>query len=186
MRKFTRLSIAIFIMIAIPFTGAFAARRAERSGYKPFRLLEVNVSAVADTAPPLDVMEVVTKAINAINSFNIDEVANLYTPNAVVADDEAPYSWNGPTAGVQWLNSVEKACKDNGVTKLKGTIEPVNVFQQSADNVYIVVPVSFSGKLPNKQNFAVKGAFTFVLRQQNGKWLIKSQAWLQRKAINGE
>ena len=141
---------------------------------------------IRDTVPPAYVMEVVTTAINAINSFNIDAVANLYTPNAVVADDEAPYSWNGPTAGIQWLNAVEKACKDNRVTKLKGTIEPVNVFQQSADNVYVVIPVSFTGKLPGKQNFSVKGAFAFVLRQENGKWLIKSQAWLQRKAINGE
>src|ERR1700757_4729719 len=100
MTKFTRLSIVLYIIIAIPITGAFAVNAAERSGDIQYRGLQTSVSAVTDTVPPADVMEVVTKAINAINSFNIDELANLYTPNAVVADDEAPYSWNGPTAGI--------------------------------------------------------------------------------------
>ena len=137
-----------------------------------------------DTIPPSNIMDVVTAAINSLNSFDIAAVAELYTPNAVVADDEAPYSWNGPTAGVQWVNAVEKACKNNSLTKLRAEIQPINIFQQSADNVYIVVPVNFTGNLPGKQHFSVKGAFTFVLRRENDKWLIKSQAWLQRKAIN--
>src|ERR1700742_4988735 len=72
-----------------------------------------SVQFLTDTIPPSDVMEVVTAAINSLNGFNIDAVANLYTPNAVVADDEPPYSWNGPTAGVQWVNAVEQVCKDN-------------------------------------------------------------------------
>jgi len=140
---------------------------------------------VIDTIPPADIMDVVSKVINSLNSFDISAVADLYTPNAVVSDDEAPYSWNGPTCGVQWVNAVEKACKDNHVTRLKGDIEPVNFYQKSGENFYIVVPVSFSGRLPDKQSFSVHGAFTFVLRREDGKWLIKSQTWLQQKAING-
>src|ERR1700753_1583130 len=101
-----------------------------------------------DTIPPSNIMDVVMAAINSLNSFDIAAVAELYTPNAVVADDEAPYSWNGPTAGVQWGNDGEKACKNNSLTKLKADIQPINVFQQSADNVYIVVPVNFTGNLP--------------------------------------
>ena len=117
-----------------------------------------------------------------INS-NIEDVANLYkTPNAVVADDEPPYSWNGPTAGVQWVNAVEKTCKDNKLTKLKATIEPINIYQQTGDNTYIVVPVSYTGELPGKVRFSAKGAFTFVLRMEDGKWLIKSVcAWMPKK-----
>ncbi len=140
---------------------------------------------VIDTIPPSDVMDVVSKVIYSLNSFDISAVADLYTPNAVVSDDEAPYSWNGPTAGVQWVNAVEKACKDNHVTRLKGDIGPINFYQKSGENFYIVVPASFSGRLPDKQTFAVRGAFTFVLRREDGKWLIKSQTWLQQKSITG-
>ena len=139
-----------------------------------------------DTIPPTEIIDVITAIINSTNSFNIEAVANLYTPNAVIADDEPPYSWNGPTAGVQWVNAVEKACKDNHLTKLKGKIEPINVYQLKDDNVYIIVPVSYTGNLPGRQRFAVKGAFTFVLRNINGKWMVKSQTWMQEKGINGK
>src|ERR1022692_4005397 len=86
---------------------------------------EINTSGASqtDNAPPDEVMEVIKTVIYSTNTFNIEAVANLYTPNAVVADDDPPYSWNGPTAGIQWVNAVEKACKDNELTKLKGTIE---------------------------------------------------------------
>ncbi|TWI97152.1 ketosteroid isomerase-like protein [Mucilaginibacter frigoritolerans] len=137
----------------------------------------------ADTTPPAEVMEVIKEAVYSLNNFDIDKVANLYTPNALVADDEPPYSWNGPTAGVQWVNAVEQVCKDNKLTKLKGSIEAINVYQQSADNVYVVVPVSYNGQLPDKQHFNSKGAFTFVLRFINGKWLIKSQVWMPKRGF---
>jgi len=139
------------------------------------------VFAKADTVPHADVMEVVRIAIYAANDFNEQAVANLYTPNAVVADDEPPYSWNGPTAGIQWVNAVEKAVKDNHISKFKGVIDPVTVYQQTDDNVYVIVPVSYSGELPGHAHFTARGAFGIVLRQINGKWLIKSQVWVPEK-----
>lgn len=143
-----------------------------------------NVITTTDTIPNADVMEVVRKAIYAANDFNVQAVANLYTPNAVVADDEPPYSWNGPTAGIQWINAVEKAVKDFRITKFIGAIEPVKVYQQNADNVYVVVPVNYTGDLPGKAHFSARGAFTFVLRQINDKWLIKSQVWMPEKGLD--
>lgn len=137
----------------------------------------------ADTVPPADVMEVIKSVIYSTNTFNIETVANLYTPNAVVADDEPPYSWNGPTAGIQWVNAVEKECKNVRLTKLKGTIEAINIYQQTDDNIYIVVPVSYTGYLPDKARYNSKGAFAFVLRLINGKWLIKSQVWMPKNGM---
>jgi ketosteroid isomerase-like protein len=136
-----------------------------------------------DTIPPSEVLDIITTIINSTNNFDIDAVANLYTPNAVIADDEPPFSWNGPTAGVQWVNAIEQVCKDNKLIKLRAEIQPINVFQLSTDNVYIVVPVIYSGELPHKSKFSADGAFTFVLRQINGKWLVKNQVWMPRKAL---
>jgi ketosteroid isomerase-like protein len=139
---------------------------------------------LTDTVPPAEVVDIVAAVIYSINTFNIEKVADLYTPNAVVADDEPPYSWNGPTAGVQWVNAVEQACRDNRLTKLKGTIEAINVFHQTAENVYVVVPVTYTGDLPRKRIFKVEGAFTFVLRMIDGKWMIKSQVWMPKNALS--
>ena len=141
------------------------------------------VALRADTVPPAEVMEVIKSVINSTDTFNIETVANLYTPNAVVADDEPPYSWNGPTAGIQWVNAVERECRNVRLTKLTAEIEAINIYQQTDDNIYMVVPVSYTGNLPGKTRYNAKGAFTFVLRMINGKWLIKSQVWMPKKGM---
>ncbi len=142
-----------------------------------------SIQLSSDTVPPSDVMAVIKLVVYSTNNFNIETVADLYTPNAVVADDEPPYSWNGPTAGVQWVNAVERECKNVHLTKLKARLEAVSVYQQTAGDLYIVVPVSYTGNLPANTPFTAKGAFTFVLRMINGKWLIKSQAWMPQTGM---
>jgi len=178
--------VSAFCLFTALHVYGYPANTIARNAFPKIAKINERPHLPTDTVPPPDIMDVITAVINSTNSFNIGAVANLYTPNAVIADDEPPYSWNGPTAGVQWVNSVEKACKDNRLTKLKGTIEPINVYQLSEDNVYIIVPVDYSGNLPGRRRFSVKGAFTFVLRNVNGKWMIKSQAWTQEKGITGK
>jgi len=174
--------ILFFLLLTYGITGYVYAAGNHKSAIKDnFKKNEVVFKA--DTTLPAEVMEVIKAAVYSLNNFDIDKVANLYTPNALVADDEPPYSWNGPTAGVQWVNAVEQVCKDNKLTKLKGSIEAISVYQQNADNVYVVVPVSYNGQLPDKQRFNSKGAFTFVLRLINGKWLIKSQVWMPKRGL---
>jgi len=174
---------AVSVLAAAQLVNICDAKGTGKSIYNnPIETYSRHVS-ITDTVPPDEVMAIIKTVIHSTDNFNIEAVAGLYTPNAVVADDEPPYSWNGPTAGIQWVNAVEQSCKDNHLTKLKGTIEAVNVFQQSADNVYIVVPVSYTGNLANRTRFVAKGAFTFVLRMINGTWMIKSQVWMPKKGM---
>jgi ketosteroid isomerase-like protein len=170
-------------ILLVSLFGLFAlSRLTYAKSFRPYNIRRA--VAATDTVPNSDVMEVVRMAIYAANDFNVQAVANLYTPNAVVADDEPPYSWNGPTAGIQWINAVERAVKEYHITKFKGTIEPVKVYQQTSDNVYVVVPVSYTGNLPGRDHFSARGAFAFVLRQINDKWMIKSQVWIPEKGMD--
>jgi ketosteroid isomerase-like protein len=169
------LLIPVFCMLAVIIAG--------NKSYAEHRSFKTSITFTADTLPPPQVLDVINAVINAVSNFKIDAVANLYTPNALIADDEPPYSWNGPTAGVQWVNAVEKICKDIHLTKFKGVIQNINVYQQSADNVYIVVPVNFSGIIKGQGKLTTRGAFTFVLRFTNDKWLIKSQVWMPEKGL---
>jgi ketosteroid isomerase-like protein len=137
-----------------------------------------------DTVAPAGVMEVIHTVLSATDNFKIEAIANLYTPNAVVADDEAPFSWNGPTAGAQWVDAVERACKERQLTEFKAATGNANVCLVNADNVYIIIPVVYTAAQPDRTPFLAKGTFTFVLRQINGKWLIKSQAWTPQKALD--
>lgn len=128
------------------------------------------------------VMTIITTVVNASSTFDINAVADLYTPNAVVADEEPPFSWNGPTAGVQWVSTVEKTCKDYKLKGFKGKIGKVSVYLQTEESIYVVVPVDYSGEIKG-DHFEEDGAFTFVFRIVSGHWLIKSQVWVARKGM---
>ena len=128
------------------------------------------------------VMKIINKVVDASGSFNLDAVADLYTPNASIADEEAPFSWNGETAGVQWVSTVEKTCKNYKLKNFKGKIGHVTVYLQTDESIYVVVPVDYSGEIKGEP-FEEDGAFTFVFRLVSGKWLIKSQVWVAKRAL---
>jgi hypothetical protein len=145
--------------------------------------LTCKVDSTADSiATRKALIAIINKVIDASGSFEIGAIGDLYTLNATVADEEPPFSWNGPTAGAQWVNAVEKTCKDLKIRKLKGRMGHISVYLQTGESVYVIVPVTYTGD-QRGDNFEENGAFTFVFRMVSGKWLIKSQVWTTRRGL---
>lgn len=138
---------------------------------------------IADSASNRnEVIQIINTVIKASSTFDVNAVTDLYTPNAVVADEEPPFSWNGPTAGVQWISTVEKTCKNLKMKNFRAKIRDISVYLQTEESIYIVVPVDYTGQIKNDY-FDEEGAFTFIFRLVNGHWLIKSQVWMARKGM---
>jgi len=129
-----------------------------------------------------ELVAIINKVIDASGNFDLSAVGDLYTPNALVADEQPPFSWNGPTAGAQWIESIEKTCKELKIRKLKGRAGHISVYLQTDESVYVIVPATYSGDA-HGDPFEEQGAFTFVFRLVNGRWLIKSQVWMPRKGL---
>jgi ketosteroid isomerase-like protein len=143
----------------------------------------LHIQPTADSASNRnEVIKIINTVIKASSSFDVNAVTDLYTPNAVVADEEPPFSWNGPTAGVQWISTVEKTCKDLKMKDFRAKIRDISVYLQTEESIYIVVPVDYTGQIKNDY-FDEEGAFTFIFRLVNGRWLIKSQVWVARKGM---
>lgn len=140
---------------------------------------------LADTVKKLnpEVLQTVNTVLKASYTFDIDKVTDMYAPNAVVTDEQAPYSWNGQLAGVQWVNSVEKAVTEFKIKDFTVVVKKIKVFQQTDEVAYLVVPVEYTGLLVNGDPFNEEGAFSFVFRFVSGKWLIKSQAWVPKNGL---
>jgi ketosteroid isomerase-like protein len=165
----------------ILFSFLFTALVFSQAGYAGIKAPSGR-NVVDSAAARKEIISIINTVINASGSFDIKAVADFYTPNALVADEEPPFSWNGPTAGVQWVSTVEKTCKDLKIKRLKGRIGRISVYLQSEESVYVIVPVDYVGEM-HDQSFEEDGAFTFVFRLVNGKWLIKSQVWVSRKGM---
>jgi hypothetical protein len=129
-----------------------------------------------------EVLEIVNAVLQASYTFKIEKVSEFYTPNAVISDEQQPFSWAGPLAGVQWINSVQKAVKDFKIKDFKVNVKRIKVFQQTEEIAYLVVPVEYTGTI-NGDPFDEEGAFSFVLRVVGDKWLIKSQAWVPKNGL---
>jgi hypothetical protein len=127
-------------------------------------------------------LTIINTVVKASGTFEITPLSDLYTLNALVADEQPPFSWNGPTAGAQWVGSIEKACKDLKIKKLEGKVGRITVYLQTDESIYVVVPVDYTGMIKGDA-FEEDGAFTFIFRQEGGKWLIKSQVWTARRGM---
>jgi hypothetical protein len=138
----------------------------------------------ADTVKKLnpEVLQTVNTVLKASYTFDIDKVTDVYAPNAVVSDEQSPYAWNGQLAGVQWVNSVQKAVKDFKIRDFTVNIKRIKIFQQTNEVAYLIVPVEYTGSV-NGEPFNEEGAFSFVFRMVSGKWLIKSQAWIPKNGF---
>ena len=138
----------------------------------------------ADTVKKLNpaVLQTINTVLKASYTFEVEKVTDLYAPNAVVTDEQNPFSWNGQLAGVQWVSSVQKAVKDFKIKDFRVTVNQIRIFQQTDEIAYLVVPVQYTGTI-NGEAFNEEGAFSFVLRVVSGKWLIKSQAWVPRNGM---
>ena len=145
------------------------------------RVSNVDTVKVLKAIKP-EVLEIVNTVLQASYTFKIEKVSDIYTPNAVVSDEQQPFSWNGQLAGVQWVNSVEKAVKEFKIKDFKVNVKRIKIFQQTEEIAYLVVPVEYTGTI-NGEPFDEEGAFSFVLRIVSGKWLIKSQAWVPKNGL---
>jgi hypothetical protein len=172
MRKLFALLFLTFMLLAAGVKTSYAGAAAS-----------FKADSTADSiATRKAIINIINTVIKASGSFEVNSIANYYTPNALVADEEPPFSWNGPTAGVQWVNTVEKTCHDLKIKNLRGRMGHISIYLQTSESIYLVVPVNYSGDIRD-QNFEEEGAFTFVFRLVNGKWLIKSQVWMPRRGL---
>jgi len=169
-----KIFVAVFLVAVI----------ATKTGYAKVPVTRYTTTGSSDDSITTrkTLISIINTVVAASGSFDITPLADLYTPNALVADEQPPFSWNGPTAGAQWVNSIEKACHELKIKKLKGKIGHINTYLQSDESVYVVVPVDYTGEIKG-DSFEEEGAFTFVFRMESGRWLIKSQVWVSRRGM---
>ena len=162
-RKLTIAFFSLFFVAALLPHGSYAKTAL-------LRVVAKADSSADSVATRKSLIAIINKVIEASGSFEISAVGDLYTLNATVADEEPPFSWNGPTAGAQWINAVEKTCKDLKIRKLKGRMGHVSIYLQTGESVYVIVPATYTGDI-HGDPFEESGAFTFVIGWGRHAWV---------------
>jgi ketosteroid isomerase-like protein len=120
----------------------------------------------------------VEAVIAAIKSDNTAAMSNLYSNNAVIVDEQAPFEWSGPDAGVRWLSASSDWSKwSRKVARFRAALANIRV-DSSSGTAYVVVAGAFSSANPKKP-WQQHGTLTFTLKELNNSWKIGSQVWAQ-------
>jgi ketosteroid isomerase-like protein len=120
----------------------------------------------------------VKAVIGAIKSDNAAAISTLYTDNAVVVDEQAPFEWTGSDAGARWLSASSDWSKwSRRIARFRAVVAEIQV-DSSNGSAYVLVAGAFSSTDPSHP-VQQHGTLTFTLKELNNSWKISSQVWAE-------
>ncbi len=92
----------------------------------------------------------------------------------VIIEDFDPYIFSGKNAGAQW----DAGFRHHAIPlkDLEFSFGPAHAFERSGDRVYFVLPTTWRGQYKDRR-FEEHGAWSFVLTNRSGQWLILAYGW---------
>lgn len=113
--------------------------------------------------------------VDAVNRGDMPMALGHFATDASITEDIAPFRWQGPGAGTQWLAAMQRNAERTGVTGVRMTLGTPSQVLVEGDDAYESVPgvLTLNGKSALHSN----GMLTFALRRDAGKWKIVSLAW---------
>lgn len=114
--------------------------------------------------------------MHAANTNDASAFAGLYTDDAVVIDETAPFIWRGPGAGTAWWRAVVGVERKLKMRNLRAVDIRVTEFRGSATDAYLVQAMTVTA-IANGKPFSEPGTTTYTFHNSGGTWLISSQVW---------
>jgi hypothetical protein len=118
----------------------------------------------------------VTDFVGEVNSGKVETALARFSNNATIVEDIAPFMWQGPHAGSQWLTAMATNAKRLGVTSVAmelGEVQRIDVEERAA---YAI----FAGTVQLEQadrTLREPGLLTFALARDLDQWLITAMTW---------
>jgi hypothetical protein len=126
--------------------------------------------------PPGAIMAPVTTLFAATEGRGTANVDTLFTPDAIVIDESAPYRWSGPHAASAWLAHVRGLFAQMKMHDFKAAAGPPIEYSQAGNGAYLIVPLTLTGAGAPKA-FRETGTMTFTFARTGGAWKISSAVW---------
>ncbi len=136
------------------------------------------LSALAQTKaiPPQSIVKLANAVVNVGNTNDGSSLSGIFTSDAVVVDENAPFVWRGANAGTAWWNGLTALMKRAHMGHLHvGTVR-VGEYRQSPTDAYLVESMLITGTAAGKP-FAESGTMTFTFHKTGGRWLISTEVW---------
>lgn len=129
-------------------------------------------------SPPPAIVALTQTFLDAANSNDATKFAGMFTSDAVVVDEDAPFTWSGPNAGVAWWKAVQQLIASHKAG-LRVTGDPFSEYRQAGDTAYAIQPLHIAHIVAGITRVQL-GTETFTFRNVRGAWKISSATWTTR------
>ena len=127
-------------------------------------------------AEEADVTDFIRTFVEAVNRGEIDTALAAFADDACIVEDLAPFRWQGPGAGGEWLAAMGANAARLGVDAIHMALGDPMRIEVEGPNAYAVWPGTVTlGRAGD--TLQEKGVLTFVLRASDGAWSISALTW---------
>ena len=123
----------------------------------------------------------ITEFVDAVNRGDRDAALARLTNDVSIIEDLAPYRWQGPSAGSEWLEAMAENARRNAITSISMNLRNATRVEVQGEHAYAIVEgvLTYGGGTPRQAD----GLLTFAMIKQDDNWMIRAFAWTGPEAI---
>jgi hypothetical protein len=134
-------------------------------------------AARAQDQPTAAMMEPVHGLVAFMSTLRRGEQPTAFARRGTcIIENFAPYLFCGLQAAANWSAAFRAHAAADRLSELTATFGEAQDFNQSGKRAYFSLPTTWTG-VANGKRFEEHGAWSFVLEQADGRWLIMGYGW---------
>lgn len=91
------------------------------------------------SSPSAEVVSAIADFVGAVNRGNQDAALALLTKDVTIIEDLAPYRWQGPTAGAEWLLAMHENAQREAITGIFMQLGRATRVEVEGNHAYAIV-----------------------------------------------
>ncbi len=121
------------------------------------------------------VVSAIAEFVDAVNRGDQDAALVRLTDDVSIIEDLAPYRWQGPNAGSEWMQAMFENAQRIGNTSIVMQLGNATRVEVEGQYAYAIVEglLTYGGATPRRSD----GLLTFALVKDERGWLIRALTW---------
>ncbi len=128
-----------------------------------------------------EIVDSIAEFVDAVNRGDRASVLARLTDDVSIIEDLAPYRWQGPEAGSQWLDAMAENARRNAITSISMNLRNATRVEVDGEHAYAIFQgvLTYGGGSPRQAD----GLLTFAMVRQDDNWMIRAFAWTGPEAV---
>ena len=122
-----------------------------------------------------EVVTAIAEFVDAVNRGDQGVALARLTNDVSITEDLAPYRWQGPNAGSEWMQAMFENAQRMGITSIAMQLGNATRVEVEGQYAYAIVEglLTYGGATPRRSD----GLLTFALVKQERAWRIRALTW---------